>query len=88
MNQGRQRPVVTKAELNLLGKDYLTVDEAAHYCCVSVSQFREHAKHYGLLPIRFMGRVIYRKNDLQGAIETEWQHYGGLASSYAGGVGI
>lgn len=25
-------------ELNLLGKDYLTLTEAAHFCCVSESQ--------------------------------------------------
>jgi hypothetical protein len=62
-----------KAELNIVGKDYLTEDEAAHYCCVSYSQFRRCAQEYSLQPRTFMGKKVYRKTDLQRAMEALWQ---------------
>lgn len=46
------------------GKDFLDVEEAAHYMCISVSQFRVIAKEHGLLPIKSFGKHIYRKRDL------------------------
>jgi len=51
----------------LPGKDYFTVAEAAAYCCVSVSQFRGRAPGLGLRPFTFMGRMVYRRVDLQRA---------------------
>ncbi len=36
--------------LDLSVEDWLTVDEAAHYCGVSNSQFRKNAMCYGLTP--------------------------------------
>lgn len=60
-----------KELINLLGKDYLTVIEAAHYAGVSVAQFNRHRKAYGITPRRFMGKVLYRKADLQAAIEAD-----------------
>ncbi len=62
-----------KAEINLVGKDYLTEDEAAHYCCVSYSQFRRCAQDYSLQSRTFMGKKVYRKTDLQRAMENLWQ---------------
>jgi hypothetical protein len=60
--------------INLLGKDYLTEEEAAFYACVSPSQFRAKAAVYGILPLRgWMGRTVYRKADIQDAIEKEWR---------------
>lgn len=59
--------------INILGKDYLTEQDAAFYACVSYSQFREHARDHGLLPFSFMGRRLYRKADVQRAIETAAQ---------------
>lgn len=41
-------------KLDLSDKDWLTVEEAAHYCGVSNSQFRRNALSYGLTPRRFM----------------------------------
>lgn len=68
---------MTEKVINLLGKDYLTVDEAAHYACVSPRQFRIHADKLGILPFRFMGKIVYRRADLQRAMEREagkqWQ---------------
>lgn len=57
-------------------KDYLTVKEAASYAGVSYSQFRKLAPRMGLLPISFMGRLLYRKADLRRVIEegAAWQH--------------
>lgn len=55
-------------DLNLSGKDWLTVDEAAFYCGVSNSQFRANVAAYGIIPRRFMGRQLYEKSALYAAI--------------------
>lgn len=64
--------------IDLSGKDWLTVIEAAHYCGVSPSQFRSHAMAYGLSPKRFMGKQLYEKAALYSAIKgaNEWQESG------------
>ena len=64
-------------KLDLSGKDWLTVEEAAHYCGVSNSQFRKNALSYGLKPRRFMGKQLYEKAALYAAIEgaEEWQRF-------------
>ena len=59
--------------LNLSGKDYFTEDESAFYCCVSPSQFRAKRAEYGLQGFTFMGKKLYRKADLQQALEAAWQ---------------
>lgn len=59
-----------KSELNLSGKDWFTVEEAAHYCGVSDTQFRKHALDYGLQPRRFMGKQLYEKAALYAAISS------------------
>lgn len=56
-------------KLDLSGKDWLTVEEAAHYCDVSNGQFRKNAMGYGLTPRRFIGRQLYEKAALYAAIE-------------------
>ena len=56
-------------EFYLSGKDYLTEPEAAHYCCVSYGHFRDKAEENGIPMIRFMGKRIYRRSDLEAAIE-------------------
>ena len=56
-------------EFYLSGKDYLTEHEAAHYCCVSYTQFRRKRLANGIPMIQFMGKRIYRRQDLQSAIE-------------------
>ena len=61
---------MSKTELNIAGKDWLTVNEAAHYCGVSNSQFREHAIAYSLQPRRFMGKQLYEKAALYAAISS------------------
>jgi len=55
-------------ELNIAGKDWLTVDEAAHYCGVSRSQFAACAPDYGLVARRFMGKKLYERSALHEAI--------------------
>lgn len=64
-------------KLDLSGKDWLTVEEAAHYCGVSNSQFRKNALSYGLNPRRFMGKQLYEKAALYAAIQgaEEWQRF-------------
>lgn len=56
------------SQFNLAGKDWFTVPEAAFYCGVSESQFREHALAYGLTPRRFMGKQLYERAELYAAI--------------------
>ncbi|WP_312708111.1 hypothetical protein [Stenotrophomonas sp.] len=56
--------------IDLLGKDWLTVEEAAHYCGVSVSQFNTKAGEYDLSPRQFMGKKLYEKNELYRAIHS------------------
>lgn len=55
--------------INLAGKDFFTRDEAAFYACVSLSQFEEHAPLHGILAFRFMGKKVYRRSDIQNAME-------------------
>lgn len=59
--------------INLAGKDYFTTDEAAFYACVSRSQFYEHAGLYGIKPFPFMGKKLYRRIDIQNAMEQAWR---------------
>lgn len=70
-------------DLNLAGKDWLTVEESAHYCGVSVSQFREHALAYGLTPRRFMGKQLYERAELYAAIHgaEPWRRSTGAATA-------
>ena len=56
-------------DIQLAGKDYFREHEAAEYCCVSASQFRANYARLGLVPIYFMGRKVFRRTDLQRAIE-------------------
>jgi hypothetical protein len=60
-------------EFNLAGKDYFTQAEAAHYCGLSVRQFQLVATGYGIRCGRFGGKLLYRRVDLQEAIEREWR---------------
>ena len=56
-------------EFYLSGKDYLNQSEAAHYCCVSESQFKRKRHDYGIGYLLFMGKHVLRKSDLKDAIE-------------------
>jgi hypothetical protein len=76
--------------MDLSGKDYISRKEAAHYCCVSESQFERKEVEYGIPCIPFMGKLIYRRVDLQRLIESEWQQYYGATrpgTGSASGVG-
>ncbi len=64
--------MVEKA-IHILGKDWLTVDEAAFYCGVSISQFKAHEMDYGLSPRRFMGKKLYERSALYDAISRSVQ---------------
>lgn len=66
-------PATPSKPLVLLGKDYLTEPEAACYACVSTSQFRKYAADVGIHARTFMGKKVYRKADLQRALEELWQ---------------
>ena len=62
------RQQLTTLRIDLSGKDWLTAEEAAHYCGVSVSQFNARAHEYDLHPRKFMGKKLYEKSALYQAI--------------------
>ena len=63
----RERPS-DMIQFNLLGKDWLTALEAAHYCGVHEDTFAKRANEYGLHPRNFMGKKLYEKAELYRAI--------------------
>lgn len=54
-------------------KPYLSREEAAVFCCVSLSQFDDCRGTHGLVPFKFMGKLVYRREDLARAMEAEWR---------------
>ncbi|WP_447906907.1 hypothetical protein [Stenotrophomonas geniculata] len=62
------RQQLSVLRIDLSGKDWLTVDEAACYCGVSASQFNARAHEYELKSRNFMGKKLYEKAALYKAI--------------------
>jgi len=62
-------------QIRLEGKDWFTEIEAAEYCGVSLSNFREGYAKLGISPKRAFGRKLYARADLYSAIAAcpEWQ---------------
>ncbi len=58
---------------HILGKDYLTREEAAYYACMSPRHWDETRKRHGIAGIPWAGKIVYRKSDIQRAIEQAWQ---------------
>jgi hypothetical protein len=54
-------------------KDYLTPLEAAEYACVPLADFEILAEGSGILSFPFMGQKVYRKADIQCAMERAWR---------------
>lgn len=54
--------------MELAGKDYFRVEEAAEYACISVSHWRAQVQPI-FPPGLFYGRLLYRKSDVQRFIE-------------------
>ncbi|QDL29612.1 hypothetical protein [Stenotrophomonas maltophilia] len=77
----RQQLAVIRFDIR--GKDWLTVDEAAHYCGVSSRQFRRNAPDLGLVPRNFMGKQLYEKNELYKSIQnaSDWTTRGHVGSN-------
>lgn len=55
--------------LHLEGKDWFTEAEAAEYCGVALSTFREGYRTLGIVPRRFLGKKLYSRADLFAAID-------------------
>ncbi|WP_448134497.1 hypothetical protein [Stenotrophomonas rhizophila] len=68
------RQLLAAFRFDLAGKDWLTVEEAAYYCGVSISQFNTKAAGYSLAPRNFMGKKLYEKAALYRAIHeaSQW----------------
>ena len=50
----------------------LHIDEAAQYLGVSLSQFNDQAQVHGLVSRKIMGRVLYRRADLDRLLADLW----------------
>ncbi|HEY9546692.1 MAG TPA: hypothetical protein VIR56_11840 [Solimonas sp.] len=64
-------------QADIAGKDFLDEQEAAHYACVSYSQFRKHAAAIGLRAFPWMGKRVYRKDDIRSAMENAFTRAAG-----------
>lgn len=86
-NEAAIAPGSARKELNIAGKDWLNVSEAAFYCGVSESQFRKSALAYGLTPRKFMGKQLYEKAALYRAIAEapNWHPAPRMAQGFATG---
>ncbi len=51
------------------GKDFLTRHEAAQYACVSIRHWDNIRNIYGIQPIVWAGKLIFRKADIARAID-------------------
>lgn len=62
-------------KIRLEGKDWFREDEAAEYCGVALSTFREGVRELGIPARRAFGRKLYSRADLYAAIAAcpEWQ---------------
>ncbi len=63
-------PTAAMVNLDLRGKEYFSLAEAAHYCCCSPSQFRRKADGYGIYAAKRFGRIVYRRADCQAYMES------------------
>lgn len=66
---------MSEAVIRLEGKDWFREDEAAEYCGVAKSTFREGVRALGVRPRRAFGRKLYSRADLYAALAAcpEWQ---------------
>lgn len=56
---------------SLEGKDYLDQYEAAHYMCMSIAKFKQLLSTTDIKPLNNHGKVVYRKTQLTGIIESQ-----------------
>lgn len=54
-------------------KPWLTMEEAAFFCGVSLSQFKAKRNEVGLNPRRFMGKLLFSREELLRKIGESWQ---------------
>ena len=59
------------SEMNLQ-KDFLTTAEAAVYCGVSERHFRRKTEETCIASVFFMGKRLFKRRDLQKAIEKRY----------------
>jgi hypothetical protein len=64
---------MNKQDIYLLGKDYFSVIEAAHYCCCSVSQFKKLAPKNGVHAAKRFNEVVYRRADCRAHMENAFR---------------
>jgi len=57
---------------NLSGKVFLNTREAAYCACVSVSQFNRLASEMGIGSCFFMGKKVYRQQDILDRMDDAW----------------
>ena len=57
------------SDINISGKDFLTEEEACHYCCVGRTKFRT-AIMPNVTVLDLSGRKVYRKNVLKAFMDS------------------
>lgn len=89
MSDDRQDWPYGVPQFNLLGKDWLTVLEAAHYCGVHPDTFAKKAAEYSLHPRNFMGKKLYEKAELYKVIyqSPQWPGSRSVTSTPLGSLG-
>ena len=55
-----------------LEKDFLNIAEAAVYCGVSERHFRRKTEENCIAAVFFMGKKLFKRKDLQNAIERKY----------------
>ena len=71
----------------LSGKDYFTREEAAHYACWSPRHWDSMKVIYGFQAIPWGGKTVYRRDDIQRAMESaacQQSNNEGKPGSFAG----
>lgn len=64
--------MIEPTEINLSGKDFFNEREAAHYACVSLGHFQRNILKTGIQPRTFLGKKVYRREDLRRVMEQLW----------------
>lgn len=66
------KPIYLDSKLNLSGKDFFSENEAAHYACVSLGHFQRSIARTGVQARYFLGKKVYRRDDLKQVMEALW----------------
>jgi hypothetical protein len=58
---------------NPMTATYLTLAEAAHLSGLSEADFAARAPAMGILPLAWLGAILYRRADIEASMDQAWQ---------------